>query len=314
MNNKNLPNFFIVGAPRCGTTALQKILSSHPDVFMSPIKEPHYFSTDFKIENFALDYREKSLCDLTSYLEQPVLKELHLAHTPNYHQYIQLYREVKVHKAIGEASSGYLYSSEAAQNIQKSNPNARIIMILRNPVDRAYSHYIMDKASGRVLENSFAKAVKNDYSNPSKAWGEKHLYVELGMYYEQVCRYQEMFPKNQIKTILYDDWIRDNEKILVEVCNFLEIPIASFPEAKMTFNRSNKPRFHYAHYFLSKTKLRQIQGSLLPKTIRSIFKMVWYTQSIPKGPSSQEKFFVSSHFNDDIKRLRLLLNNQDLWL
>lgn len=309
-----IPNFFIIGAPKAGTTALQKMLSTHSDVFMSPIKEPHYFSTDFNIEEFKSDYRHNNPCDLSSYLKQPLLEEIHLAHTPNWEQYIQLFREAKEQKAIGEASSGYLYSTAAPKNIYNTNSDARVIMILRSPVDRAYSHYCMDKASGRVRTNSFVTAVENDFRNPSKAWGGKHLYVELGLYYEHVRNYLDIFPQKQVKVIFYDDWVQDNKKIIDEVCSFLEILPASYQGVGMTFNKSKSPRFHYLHHFITLTRLRELQRIILPSVISRSLKKVWYSTTPREKLTINDRQKISKFFVKDKDKLRSLLSKPDLWL
>ncbi|MFH2124850.1 MAG: sulfotransferase [Pseudomonadota bacterium] len=308
------PNFFIIGTPKAGTTALQTMLSNHPDVFMSPLKEPHYFSTDFKVEEFAPDYRRNHLCDLTDYLKAPLLKKIHLAHTPTWEQYSELYRDAGGHKAIGEASSGYLYSTEAAKNIYNKIPSARIIMILRDPVDRAYSHFSMDKASGRVQTSSFVAAVERDFQIPSKAWGGKHLYVELGLYYEQVRRYLEVFPSSQIKIIFYDDWVQDNKKVLDEVCKFLEIRTDDWQVAGTIYHKSKKPRFHHLHHLITLTRFRELQRKFLPETIRKQLINVWYSSSPRNELAAADRQKLSKLFDNNKQKLRVLLGKPGLWV
>ncbi len=308
------PNFFIIGTPKAGTTALQKMLSNHPDVFMSPIKEPHYFSTDFKIEEFAPDYRRNNPCDLTNYLKAPLLKKIHLSHTPTWKQYSELYRDAGEHKAIGEASSGYLYSTEAAKNIYNKIPSARIIMILRDPVDRAYSHFNMDKASGRIKTSSFVEAVEKDFQNPSKAWGGKHLYVELGLYYEQVRRYLEVFPSNQIKIIFYDDWVQDNKKALDEVCRFLKIMPDGCQVTGTIYNKSKQPRYNHLHHFITLTRFRELQRKLLPEGIRRLLKKVWYSSAPRNELAAKDRQKISKLFDKNQQKLRVLLGKPGLWV
>jgi hypothetical protein len=172
----------------------------------------------------------------------------------------------------------------------------------------------MDKASGRVRESSFVKAVEKDLMKPTKAWGGKHLYVELGLYYEQVRRYQKAFPPNQIKIILYDDWINNNAQILVEICRFLEIPTGGCYGAGTILNKSQFPRFHYLHYFLTIIKLRHLQNKLLPEHIRNHIKKKWYILPNETYLPDKDKQKISNLFNNDKNNLRLLLGKKDLWL
>jgi len=108
---KKMPNFFIVGAPKCGTTSLARWLAEHPRVYLSPVKEPHYFSTD--LANRSVKTRR---------------------------QYERLFRNATAeHRAVGEASTWYLYSNDAIPNIERACPNARYIVMTRDPVEMAHS-------------------------------------------------------------------------------------------------------------------------------------------------------------------------------
>ncbi len=124
------PNFFIIGAPKCGTTSLARWLSQHPEVFMSPVKEPHYFSDDFPLGNFRAyeDYQA-----LFSYVSHS-------------------------HKAVGEASVWYLRSRVAVPKIEKYTPSARYIVMLRNPVEMAPSLHWQVLFSGDETVKDFKKA------------------------------------------------------------------------------------------------------------------------------------------------------------
>ena len=127
--NKTEPNFFIVGAPKAGTTSLYKYLESHPDIFMSALKETNYFSFT-EIEEQKLYYREKGVSDWNSYLS--------------------LFENASGKKAIGEASVSYLFYPKTARAIKEKFSDARIIIMLRNPAERALSHYFMDYKMGYV--------------------------------------------------------------------------------------------------------------------------------------------------------------------
>ena len=143
------PNFFIVGAAKAGTTALYYYLKRHPDVFMCPIKEPHYFSSDIRYENFSTFHkRVHSKLKIRDYLQNSQLYEVHIDWVTGWMDYLALFRESNGEKAIGEASTGYLYSESAAANIAEKCPKAKIIIVLRDPIERAFSHYKMYFISG----------------------------------------------------------------------------------------------------------------------------------------------------------------------
>src|SRR5580765_4773440 len=141
---EKLPNFFIVGAAKSGTTSLYEYMKMHPEVYMAPIKETHHFSTDIDNTQFRPNYARSLNKDLTSFLEGDMSDGIFHAFVKDWNQYVKLFGKVNSEKAIGEVTNSYLYSHEAAQNILSRFPNAKVIMILRNPIDRAFSHYLMD--------------------------------------------------------------------------------------------------------------------------------------------------------------------------
>src|SRR5438045_1184872 len=166
-----LPNFFIVGAPKAGTTSLYHYLKNHPEVFMSPIKEPNYFSYEETVKQ-NLYHKEKGVGTFEEYAELFVSANGH-------------------HKAVGEASVSYLFYSSVPEKIKELIPDAKIIMSLRNPVERGTSHYFMEHKLGYVSESL------DDIVFRKSKHKHAHLYyqqfVELGLYYQQVKRYIDIF-------------------------------------------------------------------------------------------------------------------------
>jgi len=202
MNKK--PNFFIVGAPKCGTTALNEYLKEHPNIFMSTPKEPHYFATDM-VKRRGID---------------------------NSIDYFNLFKNVTdQHLAIGEASVWYLYSKKAIENIFNFNKNAKIIVMLRKPVDMIYSLHSQLIYSRRENEFDFEKAWELEEERKkgkSIPMNSKHVpnlfYSEIANYYTQLQNVYKYFPKNQVKVILFDDFIGDTKSVFNETISFLNLP------------------------------------------------------------------------------------------
>ena len=184
-----LPNFFIAGAPRCGTTALSEYLRRHPQVFMTIPKEPNYFAAD--------------------------LPGLRFADTPE--QYADLFRKVGSHHlAIGEASVWYLYSKVALDRIRQEIPHARIIVSLRNPIDFV-----------RSLHARLLYSHNEDRANLAEAWAmqdtrregrelprsvqtpELLQYREIAMFGRQISRLFDAFPREQVRVVLLEEWRDD---------------------------------------------------------------------------------------------------------
>jgi hypothetical protein len=214
------PDFFLVGAPKCGTTAMYEFIAQHPDVFVPAKKEIHFFGADL--------------------------------YSPHYNRdpdsYLNLFKEASTEKRVGEASVWYLYSKLAANEIKEFSPSAGIIIMLRNPVDMIYSLH-----SHRLYINSEdiedfdeALAAESDRklgrrlpANPFPAAGL--FYREVGKYSEQIERYFDAFGRDQVKIILYDDFKTDPLASCQEVFSFLGVQ-SPFPVEISVVNASKKVR------------------------------------------------------------------------
>jgi hypothetical protein len=198
------PNFFIVGAPKCGTTALYEYLLPHPNIFMSKIKEPHFFARD-----------------LGSY---PWVKTLE--------HYNQLFEEsTEEHLRVGEASVYYLRSSVALPSIYEFNPDARIIAMLRNPVDMAHSLHsqllyqfeetVADFESAWRLQERRSRGIDLP---PTCREPSLFQYAHLCRLGTQTQRLLSIFPRAQVKLILFDDFAASPQSVYDEIIDFLGIP------------------------------------------------------------------------------------------
>lgn len=198
------PNFFIVGAPKCGTTALYEYLRPHPHIFMPTVKEPHFFAKDMGI--------------------YPVVK------TPD--EYTELFADrTEKHLRVGEASVYYLRSSVAIPNIRAFNPDARLIAMFRNPVDMVYSLHsqLLYVAEETVTDFETAWRLqerRRGGTDLPATCREPMLvqYAEVGAFGTQTQRLLSAFPPAQVKIILFDDFVADPQKVYDEVMEFLEIP------------------------------------------------------------------------------------------
>lgn len=201
------PNTFIVGAPKCGTTALSTYLASNKDIFLCPNKEPHFFNTDLKY----------GMC-------KP--KKTH-----NLSDYTDLFQETKNEISIIDASVWYLYSETAISNILDYAPNAKIIIMLRNPIDMAISLHQQLYFNGEETENDFEKAYKMQSDREAGRKIPKKCSEPRLLLYKKTCalgtqtqRALNLIPPDQVKVILFDDFIKDTQKIYENVLDFLGVP------------------------------------------------------------------------------------------
>ncbi len=305
---KKEPNFFVVGAAKAGTTALAGYLERHPQVYMSPIKEPNHFSQDIKLDEFELFYKSHhKRFKIKEYLASPVLEKRHIEFVPDRDDYLQLFRDAGDLKAVGEASTTYLYSEVAAAEIHQKIPNAKIIMILRDPVERAFSHYKMDR-SGGVVSGTFREEFDKDISAKKKGWGITHLYRELGLYHDQVKRYLDLFPKEQIQIYLYEDWVADNQAVLDDLAAFLGI--SPFNVEQIVRNQiAVMPVSGRLLKFLRYSGLRSVLSRLLPSAFREQLKKGFYKKDT-LWLCEDEKRQVYQFFKEDIDQLEKLIGKE----
>ncbi len=302
MNNV-LPNFFMVGAMKAGTTSLYSHLNNHPQIYMSPIKEPNYFSTDIKYDQFKPIYRIQQ-SDLDNYLQGSMTEERHIAYIDNWEKYLKLYKNVTTETLIGEASTSYLYSKEAPLNIRKRVPNAKILIVLRNPIERAYSHYCMDVGIG-VTKDSFIDAIKKNKALKEKCWGRNSLYVEVGFYYEQVKRYLDLFPAENVKILLLDDMKNSFDQTFLDIANFLDIE--PFSKMLKPQNESQWPRFVGVNYLLHNLYIKDLVRKVVPPSMLERGKDIYYGRSLIPSLSTTDMCYLNDLFKEDIQRLSGLI-------
>ena len=241
-------NLFIVGAAKSGTSSLYNYVNIHPEIFMSNIKEPHYFAVNF-VDIGGSTTKIKD----TKYIHRKVVNNLD--------EYTSLFSSAYNYKFRGEASPSYLWAPTAAQKIFSYNPNSKIIILLRDPIQRAFSHYLMDLKSGSQLNSSFYKALINDKKCLPKIWGKAHLYMELGLYSKSVKSYIDLFGKENVKIILFDDLKICTDFVLEQLFNFLEV------NSDLSQIKINSKVVYNKFEGLNSAKLYSIKNYLINKNI-----------------------------------------------
>jgi hypothetical protein len=304
--SEKLPNFFIVGAAKSGTTSLYEYLKLHPEVYMAPIKETHHFSTDIDNTKFRPNYARSLNKDLSKFLESDMEGGIFHAFVKEWNAYSQLFRKVNGEKAIGEVTNSYLYSHEAAKNIIKKFPQAKIVMMLRNPVDRAFSHYLMDLRIGYETED-FMTALKKDMARNPKGWGISNLYVEVGMYCEQVKRYIETFPESQRRIYIFDDFVKNTEATMKDLFRFVGVSERTDIDFSKKYNPSFIPKNKIIVKLNNMKQAKDWLKSLLPKSVKSKFKNTFYTDKDLPKIKPEERKFLQDIFRDDVMKLSELV-------
>jgi hypothetical protein len=213
------PNLFIVGHPRSGTSSLHHYLSQHPGIFMTAIKEPNYFARDFREDSD--NYHKKPL-----YF--PYRTES---------QYLRLYKRWQHEKIGGEASATNLCSKVSAREIYRFNPEAKIIMMFREPAGFLYSYHSATRfALGEHLEDFEAALAAEQERRHGNELAKRVItpswlfYSEFVKYADQISRFLAYFEKDQIKMIIFDDFRENTQDIYREVLTFLDVNPDFTPE------------------------------------------------------------------------------------
>lgn len=312
------PNFFMVGVVKGGTTSLHKYLDQHPQIYMSPVKETNYFSrNDIDPSKFSKAYAHDVNVDLKKFLASDMRTSIHIAHVTNEEDYHQLFKNVNSEIAIGEASNSYILYPTAPRLIHETYPNAKIIMMLRNPVKRAYSQYVMNLRLGKTLEKDFIKEIENDDQAVNKGWGANHQYLSIGLYYEQVKRFYDIFPKDQILICWYDEYKKDSQKVVRSIYRFLGVDENYQVDTTEKLNTAGVPKFAKLNYFINQLGVVSWAKRNFPRSWRDPFKKLMYSSeevAIPKMTTAEKQYLINYYKEDVLKLSKLVDKDLSHWV
>lgn len=293
-----MPNFLTIGAEKSGTTALYHYLRQHPQIYMSPVKEPNFFSLG----------GEKP--------EDRGPGHLPTSHVTDIEAYCKLFREVSGETAIGEASPAYLYQQKAVERIRHHIPDAKLIAILRDPVERAYSNFLHCISLGREPLADFEQALQEEEMRVRNNWRSLWHYKRKGFYYEQLKRYFDLFDENQIKVYLYEDLNEDPSGTLRDIFRFLEVDESFIPDTSARLNVSGVPRNKALHSLVT-TLNRPTIKSFVPNRLLKALREPVRSRVLTKPPQllPEVRGRLIEVFREDILRLQELID-RDLsgWL
>ena len=295
----NKPNLLIVGAQKSGTTSLHNYLSQHPDVFMSEMKELAYFSREnrpFLVPN------EKDHIGYQWYSKR--------AHIDCDYKYIKEFNKCKNEKIIGESSAEYLYYSNTADDVYRFNPNMKIIIVLRNPVNRAFSAYSDLKLKLSDI-GSFNEELTLENKRIHELYHYKWHFKNVGMYYHQVKTYLEYFPEEQIKIILFENLISDSSLVMKDICNFLDVDNSFYEEynfEKYNFSGTPKNRVLF-NWMNQRNPIKTLFKEFIPYNIRRNIKRTVNNNNLNKEKMNAEICNeLKIYFQNDIEQLENMIN------
>ncbi|BBB33403.1 sulfotransferase [Thermotomaculum hydrothermale] len=304
-NRKKVPDFFIVGAPKCGTTSLQYYLSQHPEIYFSPIKEPVYFAKDI-VENAKRCKSGRAyFLDKKYFLRKHPL-QMHIAYIEDFNLYLQLFSYMKEEKVAGEASAYYLFSSVAAEEIYKFNKDAKIIIILRNPVERAFSHFLMNLRDGIINNNDFLDEVFSDYEKGKNECRQNCL--EIGLYFNQLQRYFNLFPENNIRVLIFEKYTKNLPETCRDLFAFFGVKKDFEVDFSKKLNKALNPKLPWINNKIKdlRRKINLIFPFKTPELIKKTYNYLFMENEKPLL-TKREKEKLLSLFKEDILKTQSLL-------
>jgi len=304
------PNFFVVGAAKTGTTSLYHYLDQHPAVFMSPIKEPCFFAPE--VVDFDPQGRrafEADAAGLRAYLDGPMRRKRSSGIVLDWQDYLKLFKHVRDEIAVGEASVSYLPSTSAAHAIRTRLPEARIVVMLRDPADRLGSHFAASRVAG-ATDAGFIDWIEAQLAVESKR-NPPFGAIWTGRYAEHLARYLSEFPEGQVRTCLYEDYTQVPSQVVADIFAFLGVDPSRPIDVTRRYNVTLAPRRPGLEAFLRPVR-RTVRG-IVPARI---FERVLAAGSTPRFvPTPDDRARAIDLYREDIHALEGLIGRRlDAWL
>lgn len=294
-----MPNFLIIGAAKAGTTSLCYYLNQHPEIYISLEKEPRYFCPEI----------------YTTFCNGP-LRDGARRSIVTLEEYQKLFAGATDEVALGEASTEYMYFPETPNRIKQAIPDIRLIAILRNPVERAFSAFCYQLRDG-CEDLSFEQALEDEARRIENCWRPGWLYKNAGFYYRQLVPYFEIFERHQIRIYLYEDLDKHLERTLRDICLFLEVNPNFSPDLSRQ-NVSKIPKNRLLNNLVKRNNsIKTALKWLLPAGVQNDLSH-WirqYNLSVKPTLLDEWRYKLMQSYYEDIKKLEELID-RDLsqWL
>jgi hypothetical protein len=282
------PDFLIVGAPKAGTTSLYQYLLQQPSVFMPAMKEPHYFCPQ--------------LAD-----------NLQMQRVASQRDYLALFEPAGSTQLCGEASASYLRAPEAPRLIARAMPRAKIIILLREPGDRAFSHFQMALRSG-ALRGDFSTALDRWQQSDPESMRFRATAIEPGFYTPQIARYIGQFGRDNLKIIIAEEFFSNPAEVVADVLAFLGIEESVATTDFRQHNDYVAPRGPLAMALLRQKRHLRFLRPLVPAHLRwRIIRRVFNKRADKPRLTVEERQRLNDIYQADVERLRTLLGRPALW-
>jgi hypothetical protein len=294
-----LPNFVVIGAPKCGTTSLYYYLRQHPDIYLPERKELHYFSHDCLRERMAGPGDRHALSSLCSSRQQ----------------YEEHYAKARDQKAVGDISPSYFYFSEVSERIKHELGDPKIILMVRDPIQKAFSQYMHLVRDNR--ENlGFYDALMAEEQRIRANWAVLWRYAESSLYTDKLRKYLSVFGTSRLKVILFEELSRSPQAILRDLFGFLGVDVDFQPTISRIYNRSGRPKSKWMADFLNKPNFVTVTAAkLVPEKIRTPLRLAFLEMNTGKKERIDERSraYLTEYSRRDVVGLERLLDRKLGW-
>lgn len=295
-----LPNFLVIGAGRSGTTSLHDYLGQHPDVFVGEEKSPNFFVSHEPLPDW----------------ETATLRAMARQWVSDPEDYEAFFKEAGSKKAVGEVSPVYLQATSAPGRIKATCPDAKIVAILREPVARAYSHFLGRRRDGLERRTDFAAVVRDERSRPLPDTVAFGSYLGCGRYHHFLKGYFEAFPRERIRIYLFEDLLRDARALMADLYGFLGVEASFQPDTSRRMGRTGITKNPIARFVWTRSvALRTALRPLLPRSVRDRAAPIFMAKLEQPALDPDLRDELRGLFRGDIEQLQTLIG-RDLthWL
>ena len=295
-----LPNFLVIGAPKCGTTSLHHYLSQHPEVYVPQRKELHYFSYAY-MQRFAAGPGD-------AYVLAPLCATRQA--------YEKHYERVGRQRAVGDISPSYLYYAEVSERIKAELGKPKIVVVLRDPIDKAFSQYMHLVRDNRE-RLTFYDALMAEEQRIREGWAALWRYAESSLYADKLKHYLDVFGIDHVKILLFEDLTRDPQLVMRELFDFLCVDQHFCPDTSKIHNKSGQPRSKKLATFLAQPNVvTTVAKSLVPESIRTPIRVALLSLNTgAKGQiDNKSRAYLREFFAADVSQIETILGKKLAWL
>ena len=295
-STRQLPDFLMIGAMKAGTTAIAEVMDCHPGIYIPQSKEPTYFID--RDQDFIFGDRKQG-------------RYSHGPSSPK--EYQDLFDAVPADVLKGEASTQYLANPASPKLVYDANPNTKLIVVLREPVARAYSAFSYNQTIQRERAGSFAEALTEELKGDRDDYYYAFRYLHYGLYAQHLSRWKQFFPDSQIKVLLFDDFKNNPVGFYADIAKFLGVEAFETVENQSLDNKTVRPKnkFQKALWWLIEAPhpLKLMAKKYLGNNLLASLKKRFKTRLIKSGVSAskmtaEDRTMVGSYFAEDLAQLK----------